>query len=203
MSDPKREPLVKRKHESLEEFAKRMPPGHVASIPPENLTKEEYAEIFLGRNPTQRMLTLMKAPTDREAVVVGTSMIETELKRLLQAAGYETVSADGRRTDFSRMVDQAEDLGLISKEDASGLRIIGKIRGSFGHDPDLLLLAHDPVVGYVRSLRFKTEENTPPGLSLRDRFGFKALGLIEILRRAGAEAEARRSPKSPEAAPLG
>jgi len=131
----------RRKGESLEEFAKRIPPGTIGHIPLETLTKDEM-RVLAGEDAAQRIFALMKsgASSNRDFVLESAGLLDEQLAELLTAVGEKK---------GSKMVDRINSVfraGLICEGDRNMLIAIAKIRGQFAHDPDVMYFEVDPRV---------------------------------------------------------
>jgi len=135
---------VKRKDETFEEFARRMPPGTIASIDQrEQLTKQDV-HTMRGGYSAKRIAQMLRGPeSDRDLVLESTGLLSDVLGELLVASGVHLVPPQDK---LQRRANAARDAGLISPGQHTTISRIGAIRGKFAHDPNLLYFEHDEFV---------------------------------------------------------
>jgi hypothetical protein len=138
--------------------------------------------------------------SDRAAAVLAVAFLDTQLEQILRAFSadetevLELLKPDQPLGSFGARRKLCLSLGLISPDEASELRILGKIRNAFAHEPHGLSFDTVPVSDMVQSLALPQRLLSKPRWSGRPRFTASVASIHLLLNwRLEAATSAKRS----------
>jgi hypothetical protein len=131
---------------------------------PSKSNKNALRELMRARPEfpeLEKTMDSLRAAGDIEAAILGASMLEVELERLLKSKLKSTDATlpdvlfgdRGPLSDFSSKTLVARAFGFISEPMAGELKSISVIRNTFAHAPTRLTFEHEAVAKAVASLR--------------------------------------------------
>jgi DNA-binding MltR family transcriptional regulator len=129
-------------------------------------------EVDVLFSVTEYVQSELERENDRGAVILGVSMIDEMLRRVLETyfiadgkSAHELLSPDvayAPLSSFGAKISLAFCLGLISSEERHDMRILKNIRNLFAHELSLLVLQHPPIAKQIAKLKLVEDTEDPP-----------------------------------------